>query len=150
MCETAKEPKGKVLRLPGGRLISFPFLENVRADAVLINQDAEIESFLFDTPQCIPLEKIICPERLGCLNGEILTREIAVSAEKQCHLIHLIQPIEIRTRFLGILTVRALWVDAECTLEGFIRDAQKCLSPPDLPDCQKELIMKARNVSDLT
>ena len=116
-----EESKEKILKLPGGRLISFPFLVNVQADAVFINPKAEIESLLFDSPQCVPLENIICPKGLGYLNGEILTREIAINAEKQYYLIHLIQPIEIITRFLGILTVQALQVDAACTLIGFIR-----------------------------
>ena len=115
-----EESRGKVLSLPGGRLVSFPFLANVQANAVLISPEAEIESLLFDTPQCVPLENIICPKRLGYLYGEILTREIAISYEKQYYLIHLLQPIELRTRFLGAITVQALQVDATCTFIGFI------------------------------
>ena len=122
--EVAEGYEGKILSLPGGRLVSFPFLVNVRADAVLINPRAEIESLVFDTPQRIPLENIICPKRLGYWNGEIITREIAISYEKQCYLIHLIQPIEVITRYLGTLTLRALQVDATCTLIGFIPTAE--------------------------
>jgi len=116
-------PGAEVLRLPGGRLVSFPFLENVNADAVLLNADAVIESILFDSPQSIPLENIDCPQRLGRLNGEILTHEIAVCAEEQYYLIHLVKPVEIITRFLGVISVRTLEIGVANKLTGFIRSS---------------------------
>ena len=120
--ETVKKPQNEVISLPGGRLVSFPFLANVSANAVSINPECEIESFLFDPPSNIPLENIICPKKLGHLDGEIFTREIVFSAEGQYYLIHLVNPIDIKTRFLGSITIRALQVDLTCALIGFIRN----------------------------
>jgi hypothetical protein len=113
--------EGKILRIPGGRLVSLPFLSNCYADGVFINKDAVIESFFFDTPQKIDLDNIICSKDLGHLSGEILTREIAMSAEKQRYLIHLVQPADINTRFLGVIKIRALELDSSCNFVGFIR-----------------------------
>jgi hypothetical protein len=113
--------EGKFLRIPGGRLVSFPFLSNCYADGVFINSDAVIESYIFDTPQKIDSDNIVCPKGLGYLSGDILTREIAMSAERQCYLVHLVQPVDINTRFLGIIKIRALELDPSCKFVSFIR-----------------------------
>ena len=111
--------RSKIIRLPSGRLISFPFLHNANINGIVINSDLVIESYLFDTPQRINIEIINCEG--WTLNGDILTREITITSEKQLFLIHLIQPVEIVTRLLGSFNVRALGIDAACKLECFTR-----------------------------
>ena len=120
-------PDGKtasVLQLPGGRNIDFPFLMNASVDAIVINEDAIIIAYLFNNPQEIALENIICPRSMGYLRGEILTKAISRVIEGDtCNIcnIHLDEPIEIVTRFLGIFRAQTLGVDANCNLVTFVR-----------------------------
>jgi hypothetical protein len=122
-----KLPDGRtiqVLQLPGGRIIDFPFLMNASVDAIVVNEDAITIAYLFIEPQEIALENIICPRSMGYLRGEILTKAISKVIEGDtCSIcnIHLDEPIEIVTIFLGIFRVQTLGVDANCNLVTFVR-----------------------------
>jgi len=120
-----KLPDGKtakILHLPGGRIIDFPFLTNASVDAIVVNEDAITIAFLFiNTPKEIALENIICPKIMGYFRGEIQTQVISRDIERQLFNIHLIEPIEIVTVFFGNIRVKTLGVDENCNLVTFVR-----------------------------
>ncbi|GBR74337.1 hypothetical protein NO1_1532 [Candidatus Termititenax aidoneus] len=116
-----KAAQGKrVLVLPEKPLVSFPFLKNVNADAVLIGADEIIESILFNPPQKID-QTILTYSSNFHISGDLLAREIAFSNKRQCFTIHLSQPVEFQTELLGTFKIRALEVNTASEVIGIIK-----------------------------
>jgi len=114
---------GKVITLPGGRIFDFPFLMNAAIDRIVVNDDGITVAFLFNTPQKIELENIICPSFM-VLRGKILTNTISKEIDKEIYNIYLIEPMEIVALFFGIIRVQTIGVDANCNFVTFVRDEQ--------------------------
>ena len=104
---------GRVLKPPNTLIVSFPFLQDVRVDAVLLDSEGATTAFLFDSPQRIAVENIIYPEHLGYFHGELLTCQIDL---QDGFLIHFVQPVKFNAGILGVFTLDALTVDNECRL----------------------------------